>query len=452
LPDRGGLDPEVGVDLEYFLDAKGFAKETCHMPGPGPTWISGLVAIPDRSGSDAERLFASYVKVRNVLEVYERGLVEFDDREKSFKKVVEFPKEAPVVPHGHPLLVQRADKTYVYFANPFPTVRVPADPEALKDPARYEAFTCLESGSRLAEARIDRRPDGRVHYSWKSNTAALSMGDQRKLVSGGKLKSNEVLLDLQDVETGKPVFAHGGSVSWNPYRNRWVGIILESFGTSALGEVWYAEADTPVGPWVYARKIVTHNKYSFYNPKQHPMLAKKGGQIIFFEGTFSHTFSGNPEPTPWYDYNQMMYKLDLAVSRLILPVPIYRRSDAPPYLSSAAEVADRARWPIAFLALDRPLPGTVAVVVEAQDGTSGQRFRACAASETGDSRVVFYALPADRQDPPATSTALFEYVADNARPPVYTVDGSWSAPDYQRSPKPVCRVWRNSWTGVSVAH
>ena len=51
------------------------------------------------------------------------------------------------------------------------------------------------------------------------------------------------------------MLAHGGSVYWNAYRNRWVMITVESFGsTSVLGEVWYAEADTPLGPWVYARR------------------------------------------------------------------------------------------------------------------------------------------------------------------------------------------------------
>ena len=39
-PAHGGLDPEAGVDLTYFLDAKGFAKETARMPGKGPTWLS----------------------------------------------------------------------------------------------------------------------------------------------------------------------------------------------------------------------------------------------------------------------------------------------------------------------------------------------------------------------------------------------------------------------------
>ena len=101
-------------------------------------------------------------------------------------------------------------------------------------------------------------------------------------------------------------------------------IAVQSYGSSSfLGEVWYAEADTPLGPWVYARKVVTHHRYSFYNPKRHPMFDQDGGRVIYFEGTYAATFSGNPDPTPRYDYNQVMYQLDLSDPRLALPVAIY---------------------------------------------------------------------------------------------------------------------------------
>jgi hypothetical protein len=32
---------------------------------------------------------------------------------------------------------------------------------------------------------------------------------------------------------------------------------------------------------------------------------------VFFEGTYTHTFSGNTAPTPRYDYNQLIYRLNL---------------------------------------------------------------------------------------------------------------------------------------------
>jgi hypothetical protein len=105
-------------------------------------------------------------------------------------------------------------------------------------------------------------------------------------------------------------------VNWNAYRGKWIAIFVEQGGTSQLGEVWFAEADSPQGPWTECVKIVTHDKYSFYNPKQHPYFDQEGGRLIYFEGTYTHTFSGNDQRTPRYDYNQIMYRLDLADERL----------------------------------------------------------------------------------------------------------------------------------------
>ena len=63
-------------------------------------------------------------------------------------------------------------------------------------------------------------------------------------------------------------------------------------------------------------KILTHDHYSFYNPRHHPFLNKEGGKVIYFEGTYTKLFSSNPIATPRYDYNQMMYRLDLSDERL----------------------------------------------------------------------------------------------------------------------------------------
>lgn len=59
-----------------------------------------------------------------------------------------------------------------------------------------------------------------------------------------------------------------------------------------------------------AKHIVTHTEYSFYNPAQHEYFSKDGGRIIYFEATYTNTFTQSM-PTPRYNYNQMMYKLDL---------------------------------------------------------------------------------------------------------------------------------------------
>ena len=279
-------------------------------------------------------MFAVYAKIRKMLEVYERGLAEFNPQSQRFEKVAQFPEASAYAgefPDGHPFLYQDQGVEYVYYASPYPLVRVPADPEQLKKIGSCEAYTCLQAGHHAwPSSNSTAVPTASCATAGRPNTQLLRQDQQTKLIVARRIKPEEALLNLRDIDSGKVVVAHGGSVYWNAYRGRWVMITVESYGsTSLLGEVWYAEADTPLGPWVYARKIVTHDKYSFYNPKQHPMFDKDGGRIIFFEGTYTTTFSGNPDPTPRYDYNQVMYQLDLSDPRLALPVAIYEMPSGP---------------------------------------------------------------------------------------------------------------------------
>jgi hypothetical protein len=215
-----------------------------------------------------------------------------------------------------------------------------------------------------------------------------------------------------------------------------------------LGEIWYAEGDTLLGPWAYARKIITHDKYSFYNPKQHPMFDKDDGRIIFLEGTYTHTFSGNPDRTPRYDYNQVLYKLTLSDPRLALPVPVYLLGEghgADDFATRQQVEPNGRSLRIAFFAPDRPARGTVPVCAER--ASAGDRFLAVGgpAKKTEGKRTapLFYALPAETKEPPATTVPLFEFVHDDGEPRAYSTDASFSRPGYRRSERPVCLVWRN---------
>lgn len=312
LPSDGGLDPAVGVNLEYFVGDDGFAKAMCKMPGDGPTWIGGLTVLRDAAGR--ERMFCGYVKVRNLLEVYERGIAEFDDERREFVQRQKFDKDVPLFPDGHPLLHTVDGVEYVYFTEAAAVMRVRATVEAFHDLRQYEGFSCLVPGSREKSPQVERNAAGNVVWGWKRDTAPIRWSLQEKLLKSGQLKPEEVWLKITDADSGKPVVAHAGSVTWNQHRRRWVSVFTQHFGSSLLGEIWYSEADAPEGPWRTATKIVTHDKYSFYNPKQHPYFAT--GRFLFFEGTYTHTFSGNPDQTPRYDYNQIMYRLDLDDPRL----------------------------------------------------------------------------------------------------------------------------------------
>jgi hypothetical protein len=423
LPGNGGLDPAVGVDLDYFLDERGRAKAAAPMPGPGPTWLTGLVVL--KSGG-RERMFAAYMKIRGQFDVYDRGLAEFNDDAKQFEPVARFPADAPLRPDGHPFLHTDGGVEYVYFAAPFPLARVRAEPDALRDLGRYEGYTCLEAGTKPADGRLDRGPDGRLRFGWKRGTPPLDRREQDRLIKAGRMKPEEALIQLRDADTGKVVVAHAGSVYWNRYRGRWVLIAVETGGSSSfLGEVWYAEADTPTGPWAYARKVVTHDRYSFYNPKQHPAFDQDGGRLVYFEGTYTNTFSGNPDRTPRYDYNQIMYRLDLARPELCLPVPVYRTAEG--RFGTATDVPEQQRRPSGFFALDRAGPGTVPMTA-------------------GAGLPLFHGLPADREGAPATTLPLYEYRhADGRR--TWSVDPGWRAAGFERTERPVARVWRDPREG-----
>jgi hypothetical protein len=389
---KGGLDPDIGVDLTYFRDDAGFAKKTLDMPGKGPTWMVSLAALPDKSGR--ERLYCSFVKVEAPLKIYSRGFAVWDDDAKQFQKVHDVPMESPIFPMGHTFRHKDNGKDYVYFAHPFPLTRVPATAEAYLDSSRYETFTCLKERSTLDSPQLDRDADGKLRYAWRKNTPAVGPAEQGKLVAAKKIKASESIINLCDRDTGKAVTAHAGSVSWNEHRQRWTLITVEQFGKpSMLGEVWYAEADAPTGSWHFAVKVVTHDRMSFYNPKQHPYFAKDKGRVIYFEGTYTHDFSGNPDTTPRYEYNQMMYRLDLNDVRAALPRPV-------PGMD--------------FLGLDRKVLGAIAIPGHAE------RFM----------------LP-DGKDTPAVTVPLFEFTkADEKK---YSV--AEKIEGYLRGDKPVGRVW-----------
>jgi hypothetical protein len=100
------------------------------------------------------------------------------------------------------------------------------------------------------------------------------------------------------------------SVAWNEYRKRFLLFLDYS------GEVWYAEAERPEGPYGEAVRVVQHNHYNFYNVVHHPFFDQDGGRTIYFEGTYTDAFSDAKEKTPRYNYNQIMYRMHLDDPRL----------------------------------------------------------------------------------------------------------------------------------------
>jgi hypothetical protein len=218
-------------------------------------------------------------------------------------------------------------------------------------------------------------------------------------------------------------------------------MVLESGGTSFLGEIWYAEGDTPLGPWVYARKIISHDSYTFYNPRQHPFFDRESGRILFVEGTYTKTFSGQGPVTPRYEYNQVMYRLDLEDERLILPVAVYDRGLALPgdFATKQALSVESPPLGASFFAPDRPAPDLLPV---AWSGPSCGGRRRLTIGGSAKMPTLFYALPPEITPKPAKTIPLYEYAhADGRR--AYSVQPNLALLDFVRGAAPLAFVWEN---------
>jgi hypothetical protein len=444
LPGRGGLDPSAGVNIHYYLDPSGFTRKMLPdsaVQGPGLKWLDALIVLPDPSGR--ERLVGRYAMYKDLGTLLGRGLVVFNDETGTFDRLAKFEPSVPMIIEGHPYRADTAGTTYAYngFGPPY-AVRVKAEWNAVQDPAAYEGFTSLPPGGRFdgPRTKLDRGPDGKLVVGWKKDAPPLSGQQRERLVNAGLLKADELWSAFRDVETGKPVRPHGGSVSWSPYRHRWITIFTQFGGsTSQLGEIYYAEADTPAGPWAYARKVLTHDRYTFYNPAHHPFFDQDGGRKIYFEGTYTAQFSGATELTPRYEYNQMMHRLDLADPRLTLPAPVYRvKGDRGADYLLREGVEGQKAWDrvedVAFFAVppDRKRDGVVPVY--AVGGALQTNL-----PDGGKSEPLFLAA-ADAKTPGVVP--LYEF-RDGGSGRRYSTQTEPVGPGWQRGEKPVCHVWSN---------
>ena len=308
-PDPGG-DVLSELRFDYFTGEDGFVRAAIPLPGrpAGVVWIDGVCTAPDADGVD--RLVCHYSRRKGLAEQLDHGVAVWDDAAAVFRSATTLPNdETWRHPSTHPTRYAENGTDWLLFGAPAPNVRVPATLAAVLDPARYEAFTPADAGGDL--------PDGPPEWRWQNELPPAGSRDERRWLDAGRLAPNDARFLPADAATpADRVTLHSGSVHWNAYRGRWVLVAGQIGGTSELGEVWYAEADAPTGPFRVAVKVASHDRQSFYNVVRHPFLDADGGRAIQFEGTFTRDFSGNPEAVPRYEYNQLLYRLDLDDPRL----------------------------------------------------------------------------------------------------------------------------------------
>lgn len=261
------FEPPLRPKYDYFLKNDGVPAPMAALPGPGPKWLWGYAALPDAEGK--EHLVATYRKIEGKLRVYELGLCEWAPERKQFQPVKvlwnksqggEPPSHAPF---GHTVIyTDEKQVKWVLYGDPFPKLKHPASYESWKDPSQWE-----------------------------------------------RVESPEM---LEAAESGERVRPHTGSIAYSLYRRAWVAIFMQFGGKpSAFGELWYAEAPSPFGPWGKAVKVLSHENYTFYNPRVLMECTPEEASFLLFEGTYTAEFADRPFPTPRYDYNQILYRVDL---------------------------------------------------------------------------------------------------------------------------------------------
>jgi len=460
LPEHGGLDPAVGINLEYYVGEDGFSRPVSPLKEPGLVWLDGLLTAKDKEGQ--QRMVAKYARLQSLTGILERGLVVFNDSTSSFEPLVRSGVEfLPYSSSGHAFSVNVDGRKYYYFATPFPLavrMRIRADWDNVIDPNRYEVLTVLEA-KKSDGGRTPRLDLGESETPYRWARFADLTGDYASARTSvvEALKKETKNVHLRDIESGREISHHGGTVYFNAYRQRWVMVFVQQGGeASYLGEIWYAEADTAVGPWVYTKKIVTHNQYSLYHPKQHPYFDQQGGRLIYFEGTYAYGFSGSAEnATPRYDYNQIMYRLDLADERLCLPVAVYQTRDQKgrvDYLLREA-IASQGQWniieSIPFFAVppNRAHKGLIPVFAEKTSAKQGGTVRLhVGPPEPSSQKPLFYARPLVDAGPDKQSSAtvsLYEYVHAESGKRLYSTNSDWQKKGWTRTNEPICCVWPN---------
>lgn len=296
-------DISHGIAYDYFCNSEGFARAMMPLAErpEGVVWIFGVCVVNDRSG--AEKMIGHYSRRKGLADELEHGIAVFDDETSTFKILKQLPLEEKWrFPIGHPIVHEADGKRWLMFGDAFPNIRVPADLESILDPKQYEAFSY--SGTPAT-------------WAWRKDVPPTDSKIEGGLLKSKKIKPETTYFSPSETGGETRITLHTGSVRWNEYRKKWI-FLGNRFGApnSFLGEVWYSEADLPNGPFNKAVRVAVHDKQTFYNVAHFPILDRDGGKTIHFEGTYTNEFSGNPEKTARYNYNQILYRLDLSDERV----------------------------------------------------------------------------------------------------------------------------------------
>ena len=323
----GGCSGPWPLALEYITaknDSRGDGFDVAPMakfpPTAFPTWLSGLFV---RGGGTNATMHAVFIKPDHSMKTTRWGIATWNDTGSVFEEAAQWRLGAFDSSLDGSQGVRGPMGDFNYLFNPPAVVRISADirTDVTDLYKSYAGFTPLAPGSNMSAAlpAVERGAGGELVWGWKAGTPPILEADEDKLINLGLIKESEARCRIFDAD-GKRLYLTRGMAVWNPWRRRFIQISTANGAKaagigSADGEQYFAEAHQITGPWENATLVATHgsSKYSCYNPVLLPYMDEEEGRVVYHSCTFTHSFSGAKAVVPKYDYNNLVFRLDLSV-------------------------------------------------------------------------------------------------------------------------------------------
>lgn len=304
LPSQGGLNPNVGINLNYFTGSNGLPTPmfpASQFPGVDPYWIGAPMVVEGPSGNEEMIAFWSE---HSDLATIAQGFAIWDDANNDFDDLASIPLSSPIMPGGEATAAVFGGQNYFVFDNGIADMRVKADYADVTNINDYQTYTPLKAGTiftstnafggtNITASELNTNGSGTPIWAWQANTTPLSGAEVDGLLGANLITKAEDPYQFYDINNPtQQVAFDSGSIEWNDYVKQWVQVSEQVFGTSIDGEIWLAESPTITGPWTYAEKIQTdtlpNNTYTFYNIVQHADFSENSSPYLYYEGTYTN--------------------------------------------------------------------------------------------------------------------------------------------------------------------
>ena len=353
--------------LDYFIstEASGFSHPLPMAPMEPldrNTWIACILATrptphPSAHGDITmtnQTMYAVFMKpAPNTSETDITGVLKWSDEQSQFQLVTYWPLKNFVATTNFATAargVQRFapsssklpsesdpsapsdDDGYFYLTMSFVYMRVPE--HQLANLSAYEAFTPLLANSSLEQPVLD--PAG---WGWKQGAVPVLQSDEAKLIALGVLPPSEAHFQVRDVTSGHTLGVGIGTVNYNEALGQYL-LITEYSSTDRRGAIFAGVSSSLTGPWTYVTPVLSHDVTgaSCYNPLHMPWMDEEGGRFIYVACSYTAMWSdkNNPNsqwytcltgvdsyqncatPVPRYEYNNMVYRLDVTLLKSAL--------------------------------------------------------------------------------------------------------------------------------------